>query len=439
MNSPAHLFEATLPNVDPIIQVSMFTMVALQVVLHVSRCGCHFLLSMIRYIIQLSMTHNKCSISPHNEEFVANIPTDPTSILKKFALDGNETIYAVCPNAKCHKTYRPAFSKDSSIPVYLKYCTYKDFPGGPNCGTRLTRRRVFADVSVEVPIKQFVSFSFTDFVAGILSRPGFEDQMDSPRTVPAGEDMHDIFDGQFLRDFKGPDGQPFQSTVQVGCYSFGLCVDFCNPFTNKQAGKKSSIGIISLVCLNLPPSLRYKAENMFLAGVIPGPNKPPLTAVNHYLAPLVDEFQSFWETGIRFSQTYNHPGGRLVQCALVLVICDLLAARKTSGFAACTHERFCSVCHCTQSCQGYGDTNYHNWKRRTNTECRNAAESYLRATTPESRLQEFNKAGFRWSELLRLPYFDVVRCVVVDSMHNLFLGLIKEHFRGILGIPPTSY
>ena len=24
-------------------------------------------------------------------------------------------------------------------------------------------------------------------------------------------------------------------------------------------------------------------------------------------------------------------------------------------------------------------------------------------------------------------------------MHNLFLGLIKEHFTGILGITPTSY
>jgi hypothetical protein len=76
------------------------------------------------------------------------------------------------------------------------------------------------------------------------------------------------------------------------------CVDFFNPLTNKQAGKKSSIGIISVVCVNLPPSLRYKAENMFLAGVIPGPNEPPLTAVNHYLSSLIDEFHLFWDTGV---------------------------------------------------------------------------------------------------------------------------------------------
>lgn len=294
-------------------------------------------------------------------------------------------------------------------------------------------------VSVEVPIKRFVSFSFKDFVSGLLSHPGFEDHMDSPRTCSIGEDMLDVFDGQFLQNFKLANRQPFRSTIDVGRYSFSLCVDFFNPLTNKQAGKKSSIGIISVVCVNLLPSLRYKPENMFLAGVIPGPNEPPLTAVNHYLSSLIDEFHLFWDTGVRFSQTQNFPDGRLVQCALIMVICDLLAARKAAGFAACSHKHFCSVCHCTRSQNGYGDTDYHKWKRRTDTDCRSAADSYLTATTPESRLEEFNKSGVRWSELLRLPYFDIARCVVVDSMHNLFLGLIKEHFTDILGITPTSY
>jgi hypothetical protein len=40
----------------------------------------------------------------------------------------------------------------------------------------------------------------------------------------------------------------------------------------------------------------------------------------------------------------------------------------------------------------------------------------------------------RWSELLRLPYFDPTRFVVIDAMHNLFLGLINKHFQDILGI-----
>ncbi len=33
-----------------------------------------------------------------------------------------------------------------------------------------------------------------------------------------------------------------------------------------------------------------KAENIFLAGVIPGSNESLLTAINHFLCPLVDDF-----------------------------------------------------------------------------------------------------------------------------------------------------
>jgi hypothetical protein len=44
----------------------------------------------------------------------------------------------------------------------------------------------------------------------------------------------------------------------------------------------------------------------------------------------------------------------------------------------------------------------------------------------------------RWSELLRLPYFDPSQFVVLDAMHNLFLGLINFHFCDLLGYHPSS-
>ena len=33
--------------------------------------------------------------------------------------------------------------------------------------------------------------------------------------------------------------------------------------------------------------------------------------------------------------------------------------------------------------------------------------------------------GVRWSEILRLSYFDLIRFVVIDLMHCLFLGIAK--------------
>ena len=32
----------------------------------------------------------------------------------------------------------------------------------------------------------------------------------------------------------------------------------------------------------------------------------------------------------------------------------------------------------------------------------------------------------RYSELLRLPYFDIVSFVMIDLMHNLLLGIAKQ-------------
>jgi hypothetical protein len=46
----------------------------------------------------------------------------------------------------------------------------------------------------------------------------------------------------------------------------------------------------------------------------------------------------------------------------------------------------------------------------------------------------FDGSGIHWSELLHLPYFDISHSIIDEAMHNLFLGLIKEHFDRILGI-----
>lgn len=124
--------------------------------------------------------------------------------------------------------------------------------------------------------------------------------------------MRNIFDSDILRKFKGPDGAHFSMGNGEGCYVFSLSVDFFNPLSNKQVGKKFSVGLITLVCLNLPPDIHYKPENMFLAGVIPGPHEPPLSVISHFLKPLVDDFLKFWDPGVHYSRTDGHPDGRLV-------------------------------------------------------------------------------------------------------------------------------
>ena len=70
---------------------------------------------------------------------------------------------------------------------------------------------------------------------------------------------------------------------------FALHVDFFNVNGMRICGASSSCGTITLSCVSLPDSLRHKPENLYLAGIIPGPNEPLLTELNHYIRPLVDD------------------------------------------------------------------------------------------------------------------------------------------------------
>ena len=125
---------------------------------------------------------------------------------------------------------------------------------------------------------------------------------------------------------------------------FGLSVDTFNPFLNKQAGKKASTTAVYMVLLNFPPSIRYKVENMYLVGVVPGLREPSLTQINHLLCPLVNDLLEFWDPGVWYMRTPSHTSGKLVRAALVPLICDLKAARQVMGHRSHSAKKFCSVC-----------------------------------------------------------------------------------------------
>ena len=62
---------------------------------------------------------------------------------------------------------------------------------------------------------------------------------------------------------------------------------------------------------------------------------------------------------------------------------------------------------------------------------RSSAEHYQNAIkwrkckSDAARKRFVKENGVRWSELLRLPYFDPIRFITVDPMHCLFLGIAK--------------
>ena len=56
------------------------------------------------------------------------------------------------------------------------------------------------------------------------------------------------------------------------------------------------------------------------------------------------------------------------------------------------------------------------------------------AHTENIRQRIYDTFGVRWSELLRLPYWDPTRFVVVEAMHNFFLGDLQHHCQKVLSM-----
>ena len=185
--------------------------------------------------------------------------------------------------------------------------------------------------------------------------------------------------------------------------------------------------------LNLPRELRYKRENMILVSLIPGPHEPQHD-INNFLVPLVDDLCKLWK-GMDM-EIKSIKSVKKIRCALMCVACDIPAGRKICGFLGHNARLGCSRC-LKEFLGGIGSKDYsgfdrQNWERRTKIMHNNAAFKSRNLNTVTAIENEESRSGCRYSELLLLPYFDAPRMLIIDPMHNLYLGTAKYFFKNIL-------
>ena len=128
-----------------------------------------------------------------------------------------------------------------------------------------------------------------------------------------------------------------------------------------------------MACLNLPYEIRYKPENMYVAGIIPPPHQPSTTKLNHYVKPVIDALVESWENGIRYTRTALHPNGKTTHSTVIAAVMDLPAARHASQLAAHSSHFYCSACQCFHR-STLGRTDHEQWWMRDVAEMRRNAE-----------------------------------------------------------------
>jgi hypothetical protein len=163
---------------------------------------------------------------------------------------------------------------------------------------------------------------------------------------------------------------------------------------------------------------------MLILGILPGPNEVKLHRVNHYLSPIITELESLWE-GVNLNRTNECPNGKDIRAALIIASCDIPGARKLCGHISALAS--CHRCEKRANNRNFGGmADMSDWFiMKDPVEHRQKALEWRRCKSNAERERFVKENGVRWSEILRLPYFDPIRFVVVDPMHCLFLGIAK--------------
>ncbi|KZT12283.1 uncharacterized protein LAESUDRAFT_620192, partial [Laetiporus sulphureus 93-53] len=106
-------FSHPLDRVNPLLLLSVFNVLVLNLLGQVTRRSCNFALCMLKLIIESALRQGGRG-TMQEEGLLKSFPTDIRSMCKLFGLDPMVTIFAACPT--CSLTYEPTYN--TGIPVY---------------------------------------------------------------------------------------------------------------------------------------------------------------------------------------------------------------------------------------------------------------------------------------------------------------------------------
>jgi hypothetical protein len=240
-------------------------------------------------------------------------------------------------------------------------------------------------------------------LATLYLQPTFEKSLRHWADRPNFDILTDIYDGQVWKTFKetSDNNSPnfFRPDIADSHLGLMLNLDWFQPYDRTA----HSTGVIYVAICNLPRDIRFKRENLLILRILPGPHEVSLHKINHYLASIVNDLELLWR-GVTLNRTFECQNGKNIQVALVLVSCDVPAARKICG-----HVLALVSCHWCKKRANYenrqnnfaGMNDMNEWLvTRNSAEFHENALGWRRCNTNASRQRFTRNTGVRWSELL---------------------------------------
>ncbi|POW04695.1 hypothetical protein PSTT_10183 [Puccinia striiformis] len=409
--------------------IIMYFISWLYLICSVSQAQCRIARDILVYVVQVARQ------TEDGDDFQQSVPLDVRTITKKLKLLPELENYICCP--ACFTLY---FAEDTP-----EQCTYRRAATVPICDKELfkihPRKPVAVDFTTHLykrpkpastvhPYLGYSVQSFESWISWFLGLNETEEEIGKWADKISSSPPEPIIDILQAPAWKSFSQNRFNNELRL---VFSLYVDWFNPFGNKQAGRKASMGAVVLTCLNMPPWLRQTPKYAFMAAILPAPHEPNMTTISHLMAPIVDQLVKL-DVGFKVN-THKFPQGRKVSVHLGVLIGDIVATHKVAGHASHSATQPCSWCDVKKD----EIEKMRIGKMKNSRNVRMAASAWKELGTLTAKKAHVKKQGVRWSELNRLPYWDPVRSVSLGVMHNWLEGVLKHHWSERWGYHKKKY
>lgn len=238
--------------------VSLFLVMSIHILGSLTQWASNALLKLLPLVWRLCFLSRAAAqeLSPMEQRLIREFPKSITPLRRLFDMDLHLITFATCP--KCLAIHPPSTPGDARVSNSPLRCLATRF-GNPPCNTVLVKFTSTEGNTTLSPIRPFHYQDMKKWVGRFLCRPGIEDAIESSwERSYVDDELDDVLQGSIIQTLVGADGERYARNPPSGeLHTVWLIfVDWWNPWTNKIAGKKASVGLILMVCLNLPPKLR---------------------------------------------------------------------------------------------------------------------------------------------------------------------------------------
>ncbi|CAF0831338.1 unnamed protein product [Brachionus calyciflorus] len=224
--------------------------------------------------------------------------------------------------------------------------------------------------------------------------------------------IEDVFDSEFYKSFKA---SIEENGPKKTCYSLIFNTD------GIELSNKSNISIwpVYLAINELPVETRYYIDNILITGILVSNGKPE--TLNHFLSDIIIELKM-----LEFGVTVNN---EIYKFFCIFGVFDkparslILNTILSSGYFGCIK------CYHQGTSVSYKN-GFHNIFESNQVENELRDNSKYLEDLANSKVTKSNVNGIKGETILmKLKFYKTIESTVIDSMHTIFLGVIKKLFR----------